>query len=48
MSLSMSMAEILVSDLPTKSVTLTPLRATVVREIQTTIQVSAASSISNM
>ncbi|KAF4153915.1 hypothetical protein CNMCM8927_000185 [Aspergillus lentulus] len=38
MSLSMSMAEILVSDLPTKSVTLTPLRATVVREIQTTIQ----------
>ncbi|KAF7181089.1 hypothetical protein CNMCM7691_000218 [Aspergillus felis] len=38
MSLSVSTAEILVSDLPTKSVTLTPLRATVVREIQTTIQ----------
>ncbi|GIC90957.1 uncharacterized protein Aud_007395 [Aspergillus udagawae] len=38
MSLSVSTAEILVSDLPTKSVTLTPLRATVVREFQTTIQ----------
>ncbi|EAW25180.1 uncharacterized protein NFIA_106680 [Aspergillus fischeri NRRL 181] len=38
MSLSVSTADILVSDLPTKSVTLTPLRATVVREIQTTIQ----------
>ncbi|RHZ51515.1 hypothetical protein CDV55_101924 [Aspergillus turcosus] len=38
MSLSVSTAEIVVSDLPTKSVTLTPLRATVVREIQTTIQ----------
>ncbi|KAH1513542.1 hypothetical protein KXX29_001778 [Aspergillus fumigatus] len=38
MSLSVSTAEILVSDLPTKSVTLTPLRVTVVREIQTTIQ----------
>jgi hypothetical protein len=48
MSLSVSTAEILVSDLPTKSVTLTPLRATVVREIQTTIQVNVASAISIM
>ncbi|EAW10397.1 uncharacterized protein ACLA_048690 [Aspergillus clavatus NRRL 1] len=38
MSLSVSAAEILVSDLPTKSVTLTPIRATVVREFKTTIQ----------
>lgn len=34
-------SEIAISALPTKSVTLTPHRATVVREIHTTIQVPA-------
>jgi hypothetical protein len=37
-------SEILISDLPTKQVTLAPQQVTIVREIPTTIQVSIWSS----